>query len=127
MFDLHHDPTSIALINAFAAAKKPLSAVCHGPTVFLKASDTAGESLLKSVTKITGFSNVEEAQRGRPVPYLLEDELDRVTGGGYVKSETPWGENVVVSKVSTGSPLITGQNPASASGVGMELLKALGL
>ena len=127
MFDLHHDPTSIALINAFAAAKKPLSAVCHGPTVFLKASDTAGESLLKSVTKITGFSNVEEAQTGRPVPYLLEDELDRVTGGGYVKSETPWGENVVVSKVSTGSPLITGQNPASASGVGMELLKALGL
>ena len=129
MFDLHYDPTNIALINSFAAQKKPVSAVCHGPTVFLKATDSAGQPLLKSAT-VTGFSNVEEDQAGKTplMPYMLETELNKVTDGGYVKADQPWGEKVVVSKVSgTGSPLITGQNPASGSGVAKEILKVLGL
>lgn len=129
MFDLHYDQTSIALINAFAAAKKPVTAVCHGPTALINATDPSGQPLLKSAT-VTGFSNVEEDQAGKTplMPYMLETELNKVTGGGYVKADQPWGEKVVVSKVgSTGGLLITGQNPASGAGVGKEILKALGL
>lgn len=129
MYDLHYDATSLGLIQSFAAAKKPVSAVCHGPTVFVRAVTPDGIPLLSKAT-VTGFSNLEEDQVGMtPVmPYMLEDELNRVTGGGFVKAADPWGEKVVVSQTAgTGATLITGQNPASAAGVGKEILKALGL
>lgn len=129
MFDLTSDPTSLALIQSFAAAKKPIAAVCHGPCALLNATAPSGVPLLSSAT-VTGFSNDEENQVGMTsaMPFALETELNRVSGGGYVKADQPWGEKVVVSKVAgTGSTLITGQNPASATGVGVELVKALGL
>lgn len=128
MFDLHSDQTSLALIQAFAEAKKSVAAVCHGPAAFINAK-AAGEPLLANAT-VTGFSNTEEdqAQMSSVMPFMLEDELARVTGGRYVKADQPWGEKVVVSKVAgSGATLITGQNPASATGVGKEILKALGL
>lgn len=129
MYDLHYDPTSLALIQSFAEAKKPVSAVCHGPTVFLRATSASGQPLLTNAT-VTGFSNVEEDQAGLSsvMPYMLEDELNRATSGQYVKADQPWGEKVVISKAAgSGAVLITGQNPASASGVGKEILKALGI
>ncbi|KAF7155959.1 hypothetical protein CNMCM6106_007871 [Aspergillus hiratsukae] len=129
MFDLHSDETSIALIEAFSAAKKPIAAVCHGPTVLLKAKAPSGVPLLSACT-VTGFSNTEEdqAQMSSVMPYMLEDELQKVTGNRYVKADEPWGEKVVVSKAAgTGATVITGQNPASATGVGKEILRALGV
>lgn len=127
MFDLVKDQTSIKLINAFADAKKPVSAVCHGPVVFINA-ESSGKPLL-SGTKVTGFSNVEEdqVQLSSLMPFMLEDELNRVSGGGYVKANQPWGEQVVKSTTAGGAPLITGQNPASAAGVGKAILNALGI
>lgn len=129
MFDLVTDPTSLALIQTFASARKPVSAVCHGPVVFVNATTPSGEPLLKGAT-VTGFSNVEENQVGMmdPMPFALETELNRVSGGNYVKADQPWGAKVVVSKTNAlGGVIITGQNPASATGVAEELLKALGL
>ena len=61
MFDLASDPVSLSLIQTFAAAKKPVSAVCHGPVVFVNATTPSGEPLIKGST-VTGFSNVEEDQ-----------------------------------------------------------------
>ncbi|KAB8279591.1 class I glutamine amidotransferase-like protein [Aspergillus minisclerotigenes] len=128
MFDLHYDETSLSLIQAFAAAGKPVSAVCHGPTVFIKATTKSGQPLLANST-VTAFTNVEEdqAQLTALMPYLVEDELNKIPGCKFVKADQPWGEKVVVSKTSDGATLITGQNPASATGVGKEILKALGL
>jgi putative intracellular protease/amidase len=128
MFDLATDPTSLSLIQTFASAKKPVSAVCHGPAVFVNATTPSGEPLIKGAT-VTGFSNEEEnqAQMMDAMPFALEDELNRVSGGKYTKAAQPWGEKVVVSQTNQlGGVLITGQNPASATGVGKELLKALG-
>ena len=127
MFDLVKDRTSINLINAFAEAKKPISAVCHGPVVFINA-ESSGKPLL-SGTQVTGFSNTEEdqVQLSSLMPFMLEDKLNEVSGGGYVKADQPWGEKVVVSKTAGGATLITGQNPSSAAGVGKEILKALGV
>lgn len=129
MFDLHSDPNSLVLIQEFSEAKKPIAAVCHGPAVFLKAKSTSGEPFL-STASVTGFSNTEEDQAAMSsvMPFMLEDELTRVSGGRYVKASQPWGEKVVVSKAAgSGATLITGQNPASAAGVAKEILQALGL
>lgn len=129
MFDLTEDPTSLALIQSFASAKKPIAAVCHGPCVFINATSPSGTPLLAGAT-VTGFSNTEEdqAQLSSAMPFMLETELGRVSGGQYVKAEQPWGEKVCVSKTADlGGPLITGQNPASATGVGEAILKALGV
>lgn len=128
LFDLYEDTDSLRLIQEFAEAKKVVSAVCHAPAVFLKA--TAGGKPLLAGVKVTGFSNVEEDQikMSQYLPYELETELNKTSNGGYVKASEPWGVEVVVTKVAaTGAPLITGQNPASATGVGKEILKALGL
>lgn len=128
MFDLTSNPTSLAIIQNFAAAKKPIAAVCHGPCALINATTPTGTSLLQAAT-VTGFSNEEEEQVGMvaAMPFALETELNKVSGGGYVKADEPWGEKVVVSETVLGGALITGQNPASASGVARELLKAIGL
>ncbi|PYI17419.1 ThiJ/PfpI family protein [Aspergillus japonicus CBS 114.51] len=129
MYDLHSDKTSLALIQEFAAAKKPVAAVCHGPAVLVNATTPSGEPLLAGA-EVTGFSNTEEDQVGlSPImPFMLETELNRVSGGKYVKADEPWGEKVVTSQVAgLGGVVITGQNPASATGVGKAILSALGL
>ncbi|RAK91793.1 ThiJ/PfpI family protein [Aspergillus costaricaensis CBS 115574] len=128
MYDLYSDKTSLALIQAFAVAKKPVAAVCHGPAVLVNATTPSGTALLKGA-EVTGFSNTEEdqVQLSSIMPFMLEDELKRV-GASYVKAEQPWGEKVVVSQVAElGGAVITGQNPASATGVGKAILTALGL
>jgi putative intracellular protease/amidase len=92
----------------------------------LKPSPKSGLPLLSNVVTV---SNIEEDQAGVTsiMPYMLEDELNRVIGGGYVKADQPWGEKVVVSKTVDGASLITGQKPASAAGVRRVVLKALGV
>ena len=80
--------------------------------------------------EVTGFSNSEEAQTPYNdftdiLPFSLEDRLKELSGK-YVKADQPWGEKVVVAKVAElGGPLITGQNPASAEGVGEAVVKKL--
>lgn len=128
MFDLTTDPVSLALIQTFAVANKPVAAVCHGPCVLLNATAPSGVPLISGAT-VTGFSNEEEdaVQLSSAMPFMLETELGRVSGGKYVKADQAWGEKVVVDKTSIGSVLITGQNPGSATGVGKAILEALGL
>lgn len=129
MFDLTTDKISIALIQTFANARKPVAAVCHGPCVFLNVTTPSGKPIVADA-EVTGFSNTEEDQANlsQVMPFMLEDELQKKSGGKYVKADQPWGEKVVVAKVAElGGPLITGQNPASATGVGEALVEALGL
>jgi putative intracellular protease/amidase len=56
------------------------------------------------------------------VPFILEDALNKASGGNYVKADADWGEKVVVSR---GGRLITGQNPASATGTGQAIYDAI--
>lgn len=129
MFDLTTDKTSITLIQTFANARKPVAAVCHGPCVFLNVTTPSGRPIIADA-EVTGFSNTEEDQvdLSKVMPFMLEDELQKKSGGKYVKADQPWGEKVVVAKVAElGGPLITGQNPSSATAVGHAILKALGL
>ncbi|KAK5625309.1 hypothetical protein RRF57_001025 [Xylaria bambusicola] len=122
MFDLVDDADSIAVIEEFAAKGKVVAAVCHGPIVFVNAKRANGKALLAE-RDVTGFSNAEEdaVDMSKYMPFLLEDRIKAV-GGNYKKAEQPWGELVLVQD---GGKLITGQNPASAKGVGEAILKAI--
>ena len=120
IFDLVKDEDSLKLIEEFYKAGKTVAAVCHGPIVFVNAT-VDGKPLLEG-RRAAGFSNAEEEAVGLTgaMPVLLEDEVKRV-GGDYVKAEALWKEMVVVD-----GQIITGQNPASAQGVGAALATAVG-
>ncbi len=119
LWDLHQDADSIALIESFVAAGKPVAAVCHAPAVLLKAKDQSGEPLVKG-KKVTAFSNSEEAAVGLTdvVPYLLEDKL--IAAGGLYQKADDW-----TSLALTDGLIITGQNPGSSAAVAQALLQAL--
>jgi len=119
LWDLHNDADSIALIEGFVAAEKPVATVCHAPAVLLKAKDKNGDSVVKG-KKITGFSNSEEAavELTDVVPYLLEEQL--IAMGGLYQKVEDWGSLAVVDGL-----IITGQNPASSTAVAESLIKAI--
>ena len=119
MWDLYDDKNSIALIESFWAAGKPVAAVCHAPSALLNVKDEKGEPLVKG-KNVTGFTNTEEegVQLTDVVPYLLEDEL-KAKGGHYSKG-TDWSSYVVEDGM-----LITGQNPASSEEAAEKLLALL--
>ena len=119
LWDLYNNDHSVALIEGFMSANKPVAAVCHAPAVLLRARGSDGEPLVRG-RHVTGFSNTEEAAVGLTeiVPYLLEDEL-KSRGGSYEKADD-WTPLAVVDGL-----LITGQNPASSAPVAEALLEAL--
>jgi putative intracellular protease/amidase len=119
LWDLYKDKYSIALIEGFIAAGKPVATVCHAPAALLRAKDQNGDPLVKG-KKVTGFSNSEEAavELTDVVPYLVEDQLIAM-GGVYQKVED-WNSLAVVDGL-----IITGQNPGSSAAVAEALIKAL--
>ncbi|RAS13709.1 putative intracellular protease/amidase [Microvirgula sp. AG722] len=119
LWDLAEDPASIALIEAFERAGKPLGLVCHAPGALRRVRTADGLPLVKG-RRVTGFSNSEEAavQLSEVVPFLIEDEFTRL-GGQYEKG-ADWQPHVVVD-----ARLITGQNPASSEAVAMAMLEQL--
>ncbi len=119
MWDLYDDKDSIALIQDFWTAGKPVAAVCHAPSALLNVKDENGDALVKG-KKVTGFTNTEEegVKLTDVVPYLLEDEL-KARGGNY-SSGSDWSSYVVKDGM-----LITGQNPASSEDAAKELLALL--
>ncbi|WP_039954852.1 type 1 glutamine amidotransferase domain-containing protein [Vibrio caribbeanicus] len=96
-----------------------IAAVCHGPAALLPITLSNDEPLLAKVS-ITGFTREEEIDFGtlEHIPFLLEEALAR-KAGRYSKVQ-PWGSLVIEDK-----NVITGQNPASAHGVGEALVKKL--
>ena len=119
LWDLTTDTDSIALIEAFVKADKPVASVCHAPSVLLNVKLSNGEYLVKG-KKVTGFSNTEEeaVQLTDIVPFLLEDALQ--SKGAIYSKVDDWH-----SYALTDGKLITGQNPGSSQAVAKELLKLL--
>ncbi|HAB23979.1 MAG: type 1 glutamine amidotransferase domain-containing protein [Pantoea sp.] len=119
LWDLAENQHSIALIESFIAAQKPVALVCHAPGVLRHVKTAEGRPLVEG-KKVTGFANSEEEGVGLTniVPFLVEDELI-AKGGLYSKGED-WGSWVVQDGL-----LITGQNPGSSAATAAQLLKAL--
>jgi putative intracellular protease/amidase len=109
LWDLAEDRDSIALIEAFVAANKPVALVCHAPGVLRHVRTPAGRPLVEG-KQVTGFTNTEEAavELTDIVPFLVEDEL-KAKGGIFSRGDD-WGSYVVRDGL-----LITGQNPGSSA------------
>jgi len=118
MWDLVDNPVSIALIESFYNAGKPVAAVCHSPAVFHRVM-YKGSPLVKG-KRVTGFTNGEEAAVGltEVVPFLVEDELKRI--GGLYEKAADWASFAVVD-----SGVVTGQNPASSTAAAKALMQLL--
>lgn len=118
MWDLAEDTRSIALIEAFYNAGKPVAAVCHAPGA-LHSAKFQGQSIVKG-KRVTGFTNSEEeaVQLTKIVPFLVEDELKRL--GGLYEKAADW-----TSFVVTDGRLVTGQNPASSKAGAAAMLMLL--
>ena len=74
LWDLAGNATSIALIESFIQARKPVAAVCHAPAALVQVRGVDGKYLVKG-KRVTGFTNTEEegVQLTDVVPFLLED------------------------------------------------------
>jgi putative intracellular protease/amidase len=119
LWDLAEDKNSIALIEGFFTANKPVAAACHAPAIFKNTKKLDGSPLVKGL-KVTGFSNSEETASGlaEVVPFLVEGMLTE--NGAIYSKGADWGVHVIED-----NNLITGQNPASAKGVAEKLLNQL--
>lgn len=117
LWDLAEDKDSVALIESFVAANKPVAFVCHAPGVLRHVKTPAGKPLVEG-KKVTGFTNTEEEAVGltNVVPFLVEDELI-AKGGIYSKGED-WSSYVVRAGL-----LITGQNSTSSQATAELLIK----
>jgi len=118
MWDLVDNPDSIALIQSFYNSGKPVAAVCRSPGVFHRVM-IQGVPLVKG-KRVTGFTNGEEAavQLTRVVPFLVEDELKRISG--LYEKAADWAPFAVVD-----SGVVTGQNPASSTAAAKALVQLL--
>src|SRR5882762_10353069 len=118
MWDLVDNTDSIALIESFYNAGKPVAAVCHSPGVLHRVT-YQGAPIVKG-KRVTGFTNGEEeaVHLTHVVPFLVEDELKRL--GGLYEKAADWQSFAIVD-----GRLITGQNPASSTAAAQALLKLL--
>jgi putative intracellular protease/amidase len=119
MWDFADDPVVQTVIREIWEAGGIVSAVCHGPAALVNAKLSDGSYLVAN-KKLAAFTDAEEAEvkYDKVVPYLLASTLkDR---GALHQPAPNWSENVV-----TDGRLITGQNPASAHGVGKALVDKL--
>ncbi|WP_233078098.1 type 1 glutamine amidotransferase domain-containing protein [Rheinheimera soli] len=96
-----------------------VAAVCHGPAALLNIKLADGSYLI-SGKAVTGFSNSEEEQvkLTKVVPFSLQDEL--IKRGSSYSAAANWQSKVVVDQ-----RLVTGQNPQSATAVGVALVQLL--
>lgn len=97
-----------------------VSAVCHGPSGLLNVRLSDGSPLL-SGHLATGFSDLEEKMLGlyKDIPFSLQHEM-KERGALVQIARLPLEACVIES-----GRLITGQNPASASGVGEKVREQL--
>ena len=102
LFDLVNCREVIKIIEYFCCNNRLISAVCHGPAVFVNTNIVEGK-------RLTSFTNEEESiiKFKELVPFLLETKL-RELGADFIAKE-PWSEHVEVD-----GNLITGQNQNSA-------------
>ena len=96
-----------------------VSAVCHGPAGLVNVKLANGKYLVDGKT-VSTFTNEEEAavKKTEIVPFLLESKL--IERGATVTKAPNFQEHVAVS-----DRLVTGQNPASASGVARKVVEVL--
>jgi len=120
MWDFPQNSDLKQILVKMAEKQNIISAVCHGPSGFIDVNYENGKSIIEGI-KITGFSNTEEdaIKFTKHVPFSLEDELVR-DGAIYSQAKKDFDSHIVVDK-----NFVTGQNPASAKAVALQVVQKL--
>lgn len=120
LFDLVDNAQSARLTTAVYERGGPVAAVCHGPAALSGVTLSDGTGLIAD-KNVTGFTREEEVAMKTldKIPFLLEEAM--INKGATYQKKSAWSDFVI-----TDGRLITGQNPASAAGVGRALAQALG-
>ena len=121
MWDYADSPAVQRVIREIYEGGGVVSAVCHGPAALVNAKLGNG-SYLVAGKRVAAFTDQEEEEvkATKIVPFLLASTLK--SRGALHQPAPNWAANVVVD-----GRLVTGQNPASAHGVGeavRDLVKA---
>lgn len=119
MWDFAQTPSVKIVAEEIYANGGVLAAVCHGPAALLKLTDKKGTPLVKG-KRISSFTNEEEEVAGltKVMPFLLETEFRKL--GAKFEEAPMWQKKVIVD-----GRIVTGQNPASAEGVGQETARLI--
>lgn len=119
MWDFADQPDGARLAAAIYQRGGVVGAVCHGPSALVNVRLADGAYLVAG-KRVAAFTNDEEraVKLERVVPFLLADALI-ARGAVHVPAPT-WAAQVVVD-----GRLVTGQNPASARGVGQAMATLL--
>ena len=119
MWDFADNQELAAIAAAIYKAGGIVGAVCHGPAALVNIKLSDGAYLVANKT-VAAFTNEEEAAVGLTdiVPFLLEAKLIE-RGANFTKVA-----NFQVCVVEC-DRLVTGQNPASAAGVGEKMVELL--
>lgn len=121
MTDMATNPLVKNTIRKVYESGKIVGAVCHGPVALLNVTLSNGKNLLEG-KRINSFTETEENIDmhilGDVIPFMLDAELKNQ--GAIFSNTTPFEPYVV-----TDGNLVTGQNPASASNVAIEMMKMI--
>ena len=119
MVDMPDHPLLKKVIRETYERKAVVGAVCHGPVSLLNVKLSNG-SYLVAGKQLSSFTNDEEENYAKAdVPFELETALTKQ--GAIFHKTAPW----QAFSIADGN-LVTGQNPASAKGVGEKMVKLLG-
>jgi putative intracellular protease/amidase len=124
MWDFPENQELAAIASQIYEKGGVVGAVCHGPAGLIPIYLSTGEPLVKGKT-VAGFTNSEEIAVGLAdvVPFLLAEKLTKL-GATHTQGDN-FQVHVMVSGRETGCEathrLVTGQNPASARGVGEQM------
>lgn len=119
MWDFPNNPSLARVAASIYEAGGVVGAVCHGPAALVNLKLSNGQYLING-KRIAAFTDDEEraVKLHDVVPFLLATTLQE---RGAIHIAAPnWRSNVVVDE-----RLVTGQNPASAEGVGQEMTRLL--
>lgn len=119
MWDFPDDQSLARLAASIYEAGGVVGAVCHGPAALVNLKLSDGRYLVNG-KRVAAFTDDEEraVNLDGVVPFLLATTLQQ---RGAIHIAAPnWQVNVVVDE-----HLVTGQNPASAEGVGQEMARLL--
>jgi putative intracellular protease/amidase len=119
MWDFPDDPSVQKVAAALYESGSPVGAVCHGPAALVNVKLSDGAYLVAG-KEVAAFTNSEEetVQLEKTVPFLLATKLEE--RGAKHTSAPDFEKHVAVDGL-----LVTGQNPASASGVAEKMVGIL--
>ena len=112
MWDLPENEVVQHAVQTLFEDGKVVAAVCHGPAAFVNVKLSNGKWLVNKRT-ISTFTDAEEKSVGKDeiMPFLLASKL-RERGAEINRADN------FKESVSIDGRIVTGQNPASAKGVG---------